>query len=384
MQFNFGELTSAQFLSDYWQKKPLLLRQALPDFESPLSVDEVAGLALEPEVESRLIWEKHPGTAAPWALEHGPFTEQHLQALPEMGWSLLVQGVDQWIPEVAEFRQLFAWMPQWRFEDIMISIAPPSGSVGPHVDQYDVFLCQVSGQRQWQWSKRNPQTLCYRDDTALSILAQALPEPTETALLNPGDVLYLPPGFAHHGIAQTLSQTWSVGYRAPDAADMLRVLAQRVSLEPNADALRYADPDLTLREGTPHEISAQAIVRVQTLLNDCLQRPELIADVLGPLVTQHSLQQQEWEFEHAQTLPHPTTLLTWNLNTRRAYFGTTLYINGVCYDLTEAEKPLLQGLMQLTTRPWQELQELAHSDDGIDLLTRLWEQQILQPADSNE
>ncbi len=142
-----GGLTPREFLRDYWQQKPLLVRQAIPGFESPISADELAGLALEEEVESRLVLEHG---ARPWELRRGPFAEDTFSQLPERDWTLLVQAVDQFVPEVAEVLKHFGFLPSWRIDDLMISFAAPGGSVGPHFDNYDVFLLQAQGQRRWK------------------------------------------------------------------------------------------------------------------------------------------------------------------------------------------------------------------------------------------
>ena len=142
-----GGITAREFLRDYWQKKPLLIRQAIPDFESPIDADELAGLALEEEVESRLVIEHGE---RPWELRRGPFAEDAFGALPEREWTLLVQAVDQFVPEVAELLEQFRFLPSWRIDDVMISFAAPGGSVGPHFDNYDVFLLQAQGKRNWK------------------------------------------------------------------------------------------------------------------------------------------------------------------------------------------------------------------------------------------
>ena len=139
-----GGLTAREFMRDYWQKKPLLIRQAIPDFESPIDADELAGLALEEEVESRLVIEHGE---RPWELRRGPFAEDEFSKLPEREWTLLVQAVDQFVPEVSELLENFRFLPSWRVDDVMISFAAPGGSVGPHFDNYDVFLLQGHGKR---------------------------------------------------------------------------------------------------------------------------------------------------------------------------------------------------------------------------------------------
>ncbi len=142
-----GGISAREFLRDYWQKKPLLIRQAIPSFESPVSPDELAGLSLEEEVESRMVIEHGD---SPWELRRGPFGEDTYQDLPERNWTLLVQAVDQLVPEVADLIEHFRFLPNWRIDDVMISFAAPGGGVGPHYDNYDVFLLQAQGQRRWR------------------------------------------------------------------------------------------------------------------------------------------------------------------------------------------------------------------------------------------
>ena len=190
-----GDLSADAFLQRYWQKKPLLIRNALANYQSPISADELAGLALESEVESRLV-ETH---GMDWSLKHGPFNEDDFLGLPEQDWTLLVQGVDLWVPEVQALLSKFAFLPPWRVDDVMVSFACPGGSVGPHFDQYDVFLLQVEGQRRWQIGGECSSNTPLRDDSPLRILKEF--EAEEEWLLEPGDMLYLPPGVAHWGVA---------------------------------------------------------------------------------------------------------------------------------------------------------------------------------------
>jgi len=159
-----GDLTADQFLAEYWQKKPLLIRNAIPNFEPPINGDDLAGLSLEAEVESRLV------IGDDWALEHGPFEESRFASLPEHNWSLLVQGVDLWVPEVAGLLSSFDFLPSWRVDDIMVSYAEDGGNVGPHFDYYDVFLIQGEGQRHWQIGQHCSEADLHTDSTALKIL----------------------------------------------------------------------------------------------------------------------------------------------------------------------------------------------------------------------
>ena len=180
-----GGLSTAEFLAQYWQQQPLLVRQAVPDFSAPLSADELAGLACELAVESRII--EGSATRQDWRLRHGPFDDTDFAALGERDWTLLVQAVDHYVPQVADIRSLFRFLPDWRLDDIMVSFAAPGGSVGPHFDQYDVFLLQGQGRREWQVGKHCPHdaTLQHHDD--LQLLASF--EAKQRWTLEPGDII---------------------------------------------------------------------------------------------------------------------------------------------------------------------------------------------------
>lgn len=226
-----GGLDTATFLADYWQRRPLLIRQAIPDFRSPLPVEELAGLALEPDIESRLILETD---AAPgWELRQGPFTETDFTTLPREGWTLLVQDMEKHLPQLVDILDRFRFLPDWRIDDLMISHAAPGGSVGPHRDNYDVFLLQAHGCRRWMLDQRIDVVHRERTDTPLRLLTDF--QVTDSWLLEPGDMLYLPPGIPHHGIAEDDCQTWSIGFRAPRQQELLGDLLDRLveALEPD-------------------------------------------------------------------------------------------------------------------------------------------------------
>lgn len=190
-----GDTSIEDFLQNFWQKKPLLIRNAFNDMQSPLTADELAGLACEENVNARLVLEKDGDY--PWQAEFGPFEETRFNSLPETHWSLLVSDVERILPETRSLLKPFQFLPDWRLDDLMISYAPEGGSVGAHVDDYDVFLIQLNGQRLWKIAHQYlPQTL---EDVDLRILKEFNAEIEWT--LNPGDMLYLPPGVAHHGIA---------------------------------------------------------------------------------------------------------------------------------------------------------------------------------------
>ena len=251
-----GELNfdSEAFLAEYWQRKPLLIRNAISPFTSPLPADELAGLALEEDIESRII-EFRGGQ---WRLQHGPFSADDFQR--DSPWTLLVQAVDHYIPAVAELRKLVSFLPLWRLDDVMVSYAVDGGSVGPHYDNYDVFLLQGEGERRWQLGQvcdsRSPQL----PHEELRILADFAC--VEEYVLGPGDILYVPPGIAHWGVAQGECTTFSIGFRAPRINDMVSRWADSVLERLDPESF-YSDGDIgpATRAG---EIRQRDLERVRT------------------------------------------------------------------------------------------------------------------------
>jgi len=274
-----GGLTAREFLRDYWQKKPLLVRQAIPDFESPISPDELAGLALEEEVESRLVIEHGE---RPWELQRGPFNEDTFQDLPERDWTLLVQAVDQFVPEVAELLEDFKFLPKWRIDDLMISFAAPGGGVGPHFDNYDVFLLQAHGHRRWQIGQMCDADSPLLPHADLKILAQF--EPTDEWVLAPGDMLYLPPCLAHCGTAEDDCMTYSVGFRTPSAAEVLTHFTDFLG-QFLPDEERYSDADIQPSED-PNQIQRDALERLKALLNEHMSDERLLITWFGQFMTE--------------------------------------------------------------------------------------------------
>ena len=268
-----GGFSARRFLREYWQRKPLLLRGALPGLDELLPADELAGLALEPEVESRIVLEKG---RKPWELRRGPFTEDDFARLPRSRWTLLVQAVDQWLPDAARVRKQFGFLPGWRFDDIMVSYATDGGGVGPHFDYYDVFLIQASGRRRWRIGQPCDATTPLRDDTDLRILKTFRTE--EEHVLEPGDMLYLPPGVAHWGIALGECMTWSVGFRAPSHAEIVQEIAAQVA-ESIPEHHRYADPGSVYP--ADGRIPPRAIAEVRRALDALRADDALLADWLG-------------------------------------------------------------------------------------------------------
>ncbi|APZ42397.1 cupin domain-containing protein [Acidihalobacter ferrooxydans] len=344
-----GGLTPAEFLRDYWQRKPLLIRQAMPGLTSPLEPDELAGLALEDAIPSRLVIEH--GTT-PWAVRYGPFTEDDFAKLPETHWSLLVTDLEKFVPELGTLIDPFRFIPDWRIDDLMISYAPPQGSVGPHTDAYDVFLLQLQGHRRWQIDTRPVAADNRLPDTALHILRDFTPE--QTWVLEPGDMLYLPPHIAHHGVALDDCMTASIGFRAPSQQELLGAwLDDAVArLDP---ALRYADPGL-MPQTNPGEIDATARARAVALLRNALTVDDAALErwfagyVTEPRADLASLYPEPPDWQADDLLAHlrAGAALHRNPAARLAWFAETdtvrCFADGEMRTLPACNRPLIEYL----------------------------------------
>ncbi len=266
-----GEFSVEQFLADYWQQKPLLIRNALPDFVCPLEPEELAGLAMEEEVESRIIQENTGDNGdAPWSLKCGPFAEEDFTSLPDTHWTVLVQEINKHIPEFALLQERFAFLPNWRLDDVMVSFAPEHGTVGPHADNYDVFLIQGPGRRRWQLSYQEcgPEQLI--PDLPVRILRDFQPE--EEYILEEGDMLYLPPGVVHHGVALEDCITISVGYRAPAIAELAAAYCADTVSRLDTEQF-YIDSGIEPR-AQPGLITATELAHIRSELRQALLRDD--------------------------------------------------------------------------------------------------------------
>ncbi len=256
-----NDFDAAAFLRDTWQKEALPIRNPWKSWTNPLAPDELAGLACEEEVESRLIIRTETG----WELEQGPFAESRFERLPARDWTLLVQAVDHHVPEVAALIEPFRFVPNWRIDDVMVSYAADGGSAGPHFDQYDVFLIQGLGRRRWQVGGRCDESSATLPHDDLRLLAGF--EAREEWLLEPGDILYVPPGIAHYGVAVGSDcMTYSIGFRSPSAGELIAGWTEHLLGGLKEDE-RYRDPGLRMQDN-PGEISSGAIARLRAMVAD--------------------------------------------------------------------------------------------------------------------
>jgi 50S ribosomal protein L16 3-hydroxylase len=281
MSVPLGNFSPEQFLQEFWQKKPCLIRQAIADFKPLLDGDDLAGLACEEMAESRLI--KGSVEAANWTVAHGPFNDADFSALPDKNWTLLVQDVEKHYAPLQALMQQFSFIPNWRLDDLMISYAATGGSVGPHIDQYDVFLLQAEGTRRWQIAQSFEPDLL--EGCPLNVLQQFTSE--QEWVLEPGDMLYLPPNVAHLGIALEPGMTWSIGSRAPSGADLLQGLGEWLAFSVDEGG-RYSDPDLkpTRRAG---EIDPQALLGLRQLMLARIEDNDGLDDYLAAFMSRFRL-----------------------------------------------------------------------------------------------
>lgn len=253
---SFLGLTPAQFMRRHWQKRPLLVRGALREYADLLDAQELMRLAQRDDLVSRLVLRE----GRRWVVHHGPFPRAALRRLPARGWSLLVQGVDHALPRAAMLMREFSFIPYARLDDVMVSYAPPGGGVGPHFDSYDVFLLQGAGERRWQTSAQRDLALV--PGAPLRILRRFRPQRTWT--VGPGDLLYLPPHYAHDGVALTDCITISIGFRAPSAAELVTRFLEHLQDTIDAEG-RYADPGLA-PPAHPAQIGADMVRRFSRML----------------------------------------------------------------------------------------------------------------------
>jgi 50S ribosomal protein L16 3-hydroxylase len=332
-----GNLTPAQFLRDYWQKKPLLIRQAIPNFKPLLKFDQLAELARQNYVESRLI--THAG--GEWNLQHGPLPELPPPTQPE--WTMLVQGVNLYDARADALLRQFRFVPDVRLDDLMISYATDGGGVGPHFDSYDVFLLQAHGKRRWRISAQEDRTLV--DGLPLKILSHF--EPEEEYVLEPGDMLYLPPQYSHDGVAKGECMTYSIGFRVPNFQELGEGFLQFMADSIDLPGL-YADPALK-PAAHPAEIPRDMLAAVTEELNKVRWDEEDVTIFLGEHLS---------EPKHNVFFTGPAKPLTMgrflesaekrglrlSLKTLMLYKGKHVFINGESFAVGRDDKTVLAAL----------------------------------------
>ncbi|MGC2519949.1 MAG: cupin domain-containing protein [Burkholderiales bacterium] len=334
-----GGLSVKDFLSQFWQKKPLLVRNAIPHFKGVVQAPELFALAARDDVESRLV-QRRTGR---WRLRRGPFARTEFAHLPGNGWTLLVQGLNLELAAADALLRRFSFIPYARLDDVMLSYAVAGGGVGPHADSYDVFLLQGPGRRRWSVSAPGDGEL---DPAApLKILRNFRPE--EEWLLDPGDMLYLPPGWAHDGVALEPCFTYSIGFRAPSndelAREFLAFLQERIEL-----AGRYADPGLKSQRHAA-EIPGRMVTQAAALLAKIRWREQDITQFLGRYLSEPKPHVVFSRPRRPLTLPLFASGckgrgLRLDLRTQMLFRGRNFFINGELHRAAAALRPWLSKL----------------------------------------
>ena len=313
-----GGLSPHAFMRQHWQKKPLLIRQAIPGMQPLIAREALFELAQQHDVESRLV--RGNGLAEPWQLQHGPFKRRQLPPLSRSCWTLLVQGVDLQVDAMAALRDRFRFLPDARLDDVMVSFATEGGGVGPHVDSYDVFLLQAHGRRRWRIGPQ--KNIRLKEGEPLKILAEF--KPTHTWVLEPGDMLYLPPHYAHEGVAVGECMTYSMGFKAETMHGLAGALMARLAdQEPFGHDHRYADPQ-ALPAKRPANIPANLQDFARQSLMQVLQKKDAVDVALGEWLTEPK--PQVWfEGRAGARLPRAVRL---DRRTQMLYDARHVYING--------------------------------------------------------
>jgi len=332
-----GGLTAAEFLRDYWHKKPLLIRQAIPDFKPLLSRDELFNMVKSEDVESRLITH----VKREWNMDSGPF--EQLPPLKQKDWTLLVQGVNLHDEAVDALMREFSFIPDARLDDLMISYATETGGVGAHFDSYDVFLLQAHGHRRWRIGAQTDLTLV--DGMPLKILKNFKPE--EEFILAPGDMLYLPPQYAHEGVAMDECMTYSIGFRAPSYQELGEAF-----LESMIDSIdlpgRYADPDLKPAKHSA-EISTTMLSRITAELNKVRFTQEDIALFVGEYLSEPKAQiyfdAPEENLTRAKFLQNAKKNgIKLSLKSQMLHRSNYIFINGTSFEVGDEDLSILTEL----------------------------------------
>ncbi|UNM96130.1 cupin domain-containing protein [Ignatzschineria rhizosphaerae] len=377
-----GGLTAETFLREYWQKKPLFVKNAFPNFEDPLSADEIAGLAFESFIPSRFIFEK--GGERPWQLKMGPATEDDFATLKDKKWMLVVNDVEKNLPELKSMTAPFTFIPNWRLDDLQVSLGEDGGNVGAHWDDYDVFLIQGMGQKKWQISY-----LPVSEDDFLKGVDIRLIENfkvDEEWIVEPGDMLYLPPRIGHYGVNIGRSVTWSVGFRAPKHQEMFRDFIE-MKFDNIAEDARFSD--LELEVSTQYgELTDDAIDRVVKVIKEgLLTNRDEIAKWFGVFMTEPKMYQTPELLEEKLTLEAVMTFLDEG-GALEVHPGLTfihrqigeqyyLFVGGHSYPLPKEYRDLITLIVNAEYLDFDDLEDYLSNNIAGEFITKLLNEGVL-------
>jgi 50S ribosomal protein L16 3-hydroxylase len=344
-----GALSAQRFLRTHWQKKALFVKSGLAEIAQRLEPGMLIELAGRDDVESRLV--RREGKR--WSVEHGPFPRRRFERLPVRGWSLLVQGADLHLPVARALMDRFDFIPYARHDDVMLSLSPPGGGVGPHFDSYDVFLVQAHGRRRWRIGRQ--RDLALRPDAPLRILKSFRPE--REYAVEPGDVLYLPPRYAHEGVATTQCITCSVGFRAPSrqeiATSFLQWLSDKLTLSG-----RYRDRETALPQHPAH-IGAAMVREIEAMVAAIGWSRATIEQFIGEYLTEPKahvwFKAPERIVPFARFVAHARSRgVCLAAATRMLFRGDRLFVNGECVRIpTSARAPMIALADERAAVPWR-------------------------------
>ncbi|WP_057831641.1 ribosomal protein uL16 3-hydroxylase [Colwellia sp. TT2012] len=370
---NLKQMSQQEFLDQYWQKKPVVIRQGFKDFVDPITADELAGLAMEEQIESRLVHKKD----GQWQAAFGPF--ESYEHLGKENWSLVVQALDNFSEEAAEMLEAFRFLPHWRLDDLMASFAMPGGSVGPHMDNYDTFICQGSGKRHWRVGDSGDHVEFAAHESLLHV------EPFEAIIdveLNPGDILYIPPGFPHEGISIDTSMSFSIGFRANSAVSVLSAFADHLIDNENGQQL-LTDPN---RQVVSHsgEVSNEDYASIKGQIQNLLDDEASFKTFTGQFLTavKHDLDvllpDEPFELTEVSNLLNSHAIK--RLGGLRAFYFEDTIEQGLCYingselqfspEIANGVKLLCDKVMLLP----DDLSEWSHNAAFVELATELLNQ----------
>ncbi|MGL1956307.1 MAG: cupin domain-containing protein [Colwellia sp.] len=321
---DLNQMTKQEFLDTYWQKKPVVIRQGFKNFQDPISADEIAGLAMEPQVESRLVHQE----GEQWQAAFGPF--ESYEHLGDKGWSLVVQALDNFSEEAAALIEPFRFIPHWRLDDLMVSFATPGGGVGPHIDLYDVFICQGSGKRHWRVGAKGNHKEFAAHDALLHV------EPFDAIIdveLETGDILYIPPGFPHEGITLETSLSFSVGFRTNSSVSLLSAFADHL-IDNELGKELLADPQrqvITHSGEITNDDYASLKQQLQKLLDDDTQFKQFTGCFLTQAKHELDLMSADEPFSYDEVSELLGIHAIKRLGGLRAFYFTDTVDSGICY-----------------------------------------------------
>ncbi|MBB5189647.1 50S ribosomal protein L16 3-hydroxylase [Silvimonas terrae] len=353
-----GGLTAEQFLTEYWQKQPLLIRNAWQDFPELVDLPRLMSLAQQDDVESRLIEYRDQR----WSMEHGPFRASRFERLPQTDWTVLVQNVNHHVPHIADLLYEFNFLPYTRLDDLMISYAPPGGTVGPHYDSYDVFLLQVGGKKRWQISSDDAGN--FVEDAPIRVLRDFNPE--QEWILDHGDMLYLPPKYAHYGVALEPGMTYSIGFRAPTQQEIVGKFLEYLQDELRLTGI-YGDPERTPTD-RPGEIDLAFVRKIEHMLTQLTWTEGDVRKFIGRYFTEpkahvfYNQPEEPQDFDEfaEQVAQHGVYL---DLKSQMLYEGEQVFINGEELEVSPAALPALRKLADARRLP-----AASYDDDILEAL----------------